>query len=118
VRKVIIALLALSAIMAFVSQPVMALPLMSVPFVSTASGNGLCGMTFAWPYAECGYLVTEFNNTKLALFDTEQFALSFTPEAGDTFIDESIGSPVIAQTSGQRAVYDRTYFFADTSTFI
>lgn len=101
--------LALIAVIAIPVGPAMALPAMSIPFVTV--GNNL-PMVFLDPQEAASLTIIETNTTHLAGTDTEALAIS---PVTHSVVNPSraIFAPSIAQTTSQSVVGDRTYVFVD-----
>lgn len=93
-------------------QPAVALPAMSIPFLTVGMN---VPVVFVNPQQAAALLIIETNTTHLACTDTEALAISFPPvkAAG---MQKTIFAPTIAQTTSQSVMGDRTYTFADFTT--
>lgn len=71
------------------------------------------GFTMAAPFSQGSYIINAFNTSTLAYTGTKSLDISLVPaNTGSGFGGLSV-SPVIAQTSAESLVMDRSYFFND-----
>ena len=97
-------------------QPALAQPDMICPFITVApDGCGPVAPFYALQPSALGVLIiNEFNTSRLAMTDSEAFALNF-PGPRNSAVDDLFAAPTpaLAQTSSGTIVASRTYFFSD-----
>jgi hypothetical protein len=105
-RSPSVCIIALAVAVILLSQPVAALPIMTIPYARA-------GPYFHLNASEAADLfILEVNMSHLAADDSEALAISFMP-AGNT--GGPFFAPAIAQTSSRSIACDQTYFFRDVS---
>jgi hypothetical protein len=110
-RVVIVNLLIITIMLACLAQAAgaeVAVPVnIGVPYVMGP------GFTMAAPFSQGSYIINAFNTSALAYTGTKSLDISLAPTASGTGLGWLSASPVIAQTSAESLVMDRSYFFND-----
>jgi hypothetical protein len=105
-RSPTICLIALAVAIILLAQPVAALPIMRVPFVSAGPVWSLN------PSEIADLVIIEANSSHMVADNSAALAISFLPAGGGTSDGLAI-APVIAQTSSLTIACDHSYFFQD-----
>lgn len=71
------------------------------------------GFTMAAPFSQGSYIINAFNTSTLAYTGEKSLAISLAPADSSSGVCRLAVSPVIAQTSAECLVMDRSYFFND-----